>query len=449
MAKTDWQMGDTVQPEDMNQIGQEINQLREDVDNIEVPPASTSQAGIVQLSNAVDSTSETQAATSRAVKLAYDRADQAFRLGNERKQDLVDALIAIGVTASTNESWDDLITKVSSVIRATGNANAGDVLSGKTFSNAGANGLTGTMPNRGAVSTDLTSQGQQYTIPAGYHNGTGKVTANISNLTAGNIRAGVTVGGVTGTFSQFSNGATAAQILSGRSAAVNGTTVNGSMPNRTGHVTGQGVSISGTTLRIRPQQGYYPGDAANSVQISDLNFVAGNIRKGVTLFGLEGELKAAPITPYLYGIEGIPWVAGAKKGGNYVLTHKGGSYLGIRTENNRTSNAGDLATWVTDHKCDLTDVGYIIVYFHTESEYVGADTRTTVYLCVANDKMGDHNSYVMRESYTEIERYSSYKRNLAISLRVADLTGDYYIRLHKYYNDATSRKLYIYSVVLV
>lgn len=288
MAKTDWQMGDTVQPEDMNRIGQEINQLREDVDNIEVPPASTSQAGIVQLSNAVDSTSETQAATPKAVKQAYDQAVQAFQLGNERKLELVDALIAIGVTASTNESWDDLITKVSSVIRATGNANAGDVLSGKTFSNAGANGLTGTMPNRGAVSTDLTSQGQQYTIPAGYHNGTGKVTANISNLTAGNIRAGVTVGGVTGTFSQFSNGATAAQILSGRSAAVNGTTVNGSMPNRTGHVNAQSISRNGTTLRFRPLAGYYNGTSDNSVQYSDPNFFASNIKKGIDLFGLVG-----------------------------------------------------------------------------------------------------------------------------------------------------------------
>ena len=39
--------------------------------------ASTSKAGIVQLSSAVNSTSETQAATSKAVKEAYDKADAA------------------------------------------------------------------------------------------------------------------------------------------------------------------------------------------------------------------------------------------------------------------------------------------------------------------------------------------------------------------------------------
>ena len=49
-----------------------------------------------------------------------------------------------------------------------------------------------------------------------------------------------------------SNGATAGQILSGRRAVVNGGEVIGTMPNRTGHVTGQSISQSGTTLRIRP-----------------------------------------------------------------------------------------------------------------------------------------------------------------------------------------------------
>jgi len=59
----------------------------------------------------------------------------------------------------------------------TGNAVVGDVLSGKTFANASNDALTGTMPNRGAVSQSLNC-GDSYTIPAGYHNGNGKVTAN-------------------------------------------------------------------------------------------------------------------------------------------------------------------------------------------------------------------------------------------------------------------------------
>lgn len=58
----------------------------------------------------------------------------------------------------------------------TGDAVAADVLTGKTFSNASAVGIAGTMPNRGAVSGQATPS-QPYTIPEGYHNGSGVVTA--------------------------------------------------------------------------------------------------------------------------------------------------------------------------------------------------------------------------------------------------------------------------------
>ena len=58
----------------------------------------------------------------------------------------------------------------------TGDAVAADVLTGKTFSNAQATGISGTMPNNGAVS-GVATPSQPYTIPAGYHNGSGTVTA--------------------------------------------------------------------------------------------------------------------------------------------------------------------------------------------------------------------------------------------------------------------------------
>lgn len=60
---------------------------------------------------------------------------------------------------------------------------------------------------------------------------------------------------------------------------------------RTGHVTGQSISRSGTTLRIRPQAGDYPGDPNNSVQWSDPNWIAENIRAGRSIFGLSGTLE--------------------------------------------------------------------------------------------------------------------------------------------------------------
>lgn len=58
----------------------------------------------------------------------------------------------------------------------TGNAQPAEVISGKTFENSDGP-QTGTMPNNGAVSGQATPS-QPYTIPAGYHNGSGVVTAS-------------------------------------------------------------------------------------------------------------------------------------------------------------------------------------------------------------------------------------------------------------------------------
>lgn len=68
-------------------------------------------------------------------------------------------------------------------VSLSGNANAGQVLSGYTFYNNNYNSKqTGTMANRGAVSTTV-NPGGSYTIPAGYHNGSGKVYGGRSYTT--------------------------------------------------------------------------------------------------------------------------------------------------------------------------------------------------------------------------------------------------------------------------
>lgn len=84
----------------------------------------------------------------------------------------------------------------------TGTAVVANVLSGKTFNSASGINLTGTMTNRGTVASAITTQGGSYTIPSGYHSGSGKVTASFANLTAGNIKSGVNVGGVVGNLSE-------------------------------------------------------------------------------------------------------------------------------------------------------------------------------------------------------------------------------------------------------
>lgn len=82
-------------------------------------------------------------------------------------------------------------------------ATAAEILSGKT---AGAKGsmLTGTMKNNGAVNGVITTKNGEYTVPQGYHDGSGKVKIDATEqakLTPDNIRDGVTILGVTGTMS--------------------------------------------------------------------------------------------------------------------------------------------------------------------------------------------------------------------------------------------------------
>lgn len=63
-----------------------------------------------------------------------------------------------------------------------GNAGAGDVLSGKTFTNSSSVNAAGTMANNGAKNYTV-GVGSSQNIASGYHNGSGKVTGSISSAT--------------------------------------------------------------------------------------------------------------------------------------------------------------------------------------------------------------------------------------------------------------------------
>lgn len=82
-------------------------------------------------------------------------------------------------------------------------AAVGEILSGKT-AHARGTLLTGTMTNVGAVSGTISTKAGQYTVPQGYHDGSGKVqisSTEQAKIIAGNIKSGVQILGVTGTYS--------------------------------------------------------------------------------------------------------------------------------------------------------------------------------------------------------------------------------------------------------
>ena len=130
-----------------------------------------------------------------------------------------------------------------------GDATANQILSGKTAWVKGKK-VIGTMPNRGAVNQTLNAGGS-YTIPEGYHNGKGKVTAvSLSSQTPGT--------------------ATAAQILSGKTAWVNGNKITGTMPNR-GNLNWK--PSNGTTYTV--PAGYYSGGTLDSRDAYNNGYNAG------------------------------------------------------------------------------------------------------------------------------------------------------------------------------
>lgn len=112
-------------------------------------------------------------------------------------------------------------------------AGTGDILSGKDAYIDGGK-ANGSMPNNGDTSGTISTKAGTVQIPAGYTSG-GTVqisSAEQAKVIAGNIRSGVTLLGVAGNTNVVntqisSGGASASDILSGKSAYVNGALVAG------------------------------------------------------------------------------------------------------------------------------------------------------------------------------------------------------------------------------
>ena len=140
--------------------------------------------------------------------------DQCFQSVSEGKSIVAAAVTDKGVQTAADSTFQqiaDNIEAISQLDTSDANATSSQILSGYSAYVNGSK-VTGTMTNRGAVTSSLNC-GNSYTIPEGYHNGTGKVTANTLA-------------------SQTSATAVAADILTGKTAYVNGNRLTGTMANR-------------------------------------------------------------------------------------------------------------------------------------------------------------------------------------------------------------------------
>ncbi|MBS7527839.1 hypothetical protein KHM83_14235 [Fusibacter paucivorans] len=211
-----------------------------------------------------------------------------------------------------NSAGDCFFIKASAV----GTATAANVLAGKTFSNDDDVELVGTMADRRGAEVyygvdhiqnyeidqnDSNSAFLKYKAQAsGYYEADSTIIkARVQNLIAKNIKSGVKVGhidnassNVIGTFTADAT-ATSADIISGKTAGINGEMVTGSIIHRSNEnfhqpSVSQTMSVAdGYGVYLKPPAGYYNGDSWVRALTPDLN--ATNVRAGVdTNLGMVG-----------------------------------------------------------------------------------------------------------------------------------------------------------------
>lgn len=184
-----------------------------------------------------------------------------------------------GVTvAAIPEAYQD----VSSVTAA-----AADVLANKTFVEADGTVTAGTMTNNGAVSKtlDATTSNQSYTVPAGYHNGSGTVSITLETKsatpgttsqditpTSGKVLSKVTVGAIPAKYGDTTtDDAVAANLLYGKKAHSinNGSAVQitGSMANN-GTVT-ETLDATADNQSYTIPEGYHSGSGTVSITLEE------------------------------------------------------------------------------------------------------------------------------------------------------------------------------------
>lgn len=204
------------------------------------------------------------AITDKGVKTAPD-ATFATMAANidaiETEMSLQSKSVSLSTSAQTvkPDSGYDGLSQVS-VPAVTGTAAVGDVVVGKTFNSATAGiGKTGTLADKtgtpdysATASLDATNSRLKMKIPAQGKYGTGNylyaaysTIASLIGLTAAKLVKGNTILGITGNSNNMDTSggdATAAQILSGKKACVDGELRTGTMTNR------QGTTVDATAV---------------------------------------------------------------------------------------------------------------------------------------------------------------------------------------------------------
>lgn len=153
---------------------------------------------------------------------------------------------------------------------------ASEVITGKVIVLADGTVVTGTMPNNGSVSAELDATLISYTIPAGYHNGLGKVTIALETKTvtptktrqnivptSGKVLSEVTVEPIPNEFQDVSGvTAVSADVLGGKKIVTMDGEVVGSMTNN-GAIVGKIDGLTTTSYSV--PKGFHSGSGTVSL----------------------------------------------------------------------------------------------------------------------------------------------------------------------------------------
>ena len=274
--------------------------------------------------------------------------NEVFQLGSEKKKQLVENLTALGITASTSETWEMLLGKVLNLINTSSDTvTAETLLSGYTAHNAAGTKITGTLADKtgttdhsAEASIDATNKRIKLKVPATGKYGVGNylyaaytTIANLIGLTAAKLVKGNTVLGITGNNNNMDTSgadAGAGDILAGKKAGVKGSLITGTMTDRgawIGETTGNGnVAIPGGRHN---GQGYVSGAGAYNKGVTDadarVNANSANYKGG-----------------YNAGVSAADGRVNADS-----ANYKGGYNAGVSATKKGTAGAGDVLSGKT------------------------------------------------------------------------------------------------------